>query len=580
MIGTIVGLAVLGTLVSQATMNWENSGEMRQLCIQYRADNDALSRMYNFDYTPNRYARFAEFRNAWRKQLDSVNFYELPEGGRADWVLLRNNLNYEDVHAVLDQEKLEEARPLIPFLDLLVALHEQRIGKMIPSAEESGEALSDLQKSISDAKKELEKKLKAFKEKNKDGDYVPEFVAKRAISILGRATQRIEDWNEYYTGYDPMFTWWTKRPYEDAHKALEDYRKFLTDNLTKPDDSEGGRIVGDPIGAEGLKADLEHEMIAYTPEELIDIAKQEMKWCDAEALKAAKQMGCKTYLEALEKVKNMHEEPGNQTKLIVELAQEAVDYVTKNDLVTVPDLAKQVWRVDMMSPQRQLVSPFFLGGESIQVSFPTDSMTHEQKLMSMRGNNRYFSKATVHHELIPGHHLQGFMMDRYNTHREGVTDTPFWIEGWALYWEFLLYKRGFAATPEEKIGFLFWRKHRCARIIFSLSFHLGKMTPQQCVDMLVNDVGHEKSTAEGEVRRSFGGDYPPLYQAAYMLGALQIWQLRRELVDTGKMREKNFHDAILQNGSMPISMLRAILEKGEIVKGWKNDWRFYHGPAE
>ncbi|MEZ5164085.1 MAG: DUF885 family protein [Fimbriimonadaceae bacterium] len=102
----------------------------------------------------------------------------------------------------------------------------------------------------------------------------------------------------------------------------------------------------------------------------------------------------------------------------------------------------------------------------------------------------------------------------------------------------MLYKRGFPATPEDRIGMLFWRKHRAARIQFSLGFHLGKMTTQECVDLLVNEVGHERSTAEGEVRRSFGGTYPPLYQAAYMLGAFQMWEIRRELVDTGKMKEK------------------------------------------
>ena len=50
---------------------------------------------------------------------------------------------------------------------------------------------------------------------------------------------------------------------------------------------------------------------------------------------------------------------------------------------------------------------------------------------------------------------------------------------------------------------LFWRMHRCARIIFSLSFHLGKMTPQECIDFLVDKVGHERDNATAEVRRSF-----------------------------------------------------------------------------
>jgi hypothetical protein len=40
----------------------------------------------------------------------------------------------------------------------------------------------------------------------------------------------------------------------------------------------------------------------------------------------------------------------------------------------------------------------------------------------------------------------------------------------------LLWDQGFNATPEDRVGALFWRMHRSARIIFSLGFHLGTMT--------------------------------------------------------------------------------------------------------
>ena len=57
--------------------------------------------------------------------------------------------------------------------------------------------------------------------------------------------------------------------------------------------------------------------------------------------------------------------------------------------------------------------PFFLGGDSIQVSYPTNTMDHEAKLMSMRGNNPHFSRSTVFHELIPGHNLQFYYNKRH-----------------------------------------------------------------------------------------------------------------------------------------------------------------------
>src|SRR5262249_58740815 len=98
-------------------------------------------------------------------------------------------------------------------------------------------------------------------------------------------------------------------------------------------------------------------------------------------------------------------------------ARGATDYGSGKGPVPLPPLAAETWRMDMMSPERQRYNPFFTGGEVITVSFPTDTMTHEQKLQSLRGNNIHFSRATVHHELIPGHHLQQFMTQRYQSQR-------------------------------------------------------------------------------------------------------------------------------------------------------------------
>ena len=269
-------------------------------------------------------------------------------------------------------------------------------------------------------------------------------------------------------------------------------------NAARPGDTSD--IVGDPIGREALISELRSEMIPYTPEEIIAIGEKEMAWCENEMKKALAQLGYgDDWHKALEHVKNLYVEPGKQPEMIRDLALEAIKFVEDNNLVTVPDLARESWRMEMMTPERQLVSPFFLGGEVIQVSFPTNTMAHEQKMMSMRGNNRHFSRATVHHELIPGHHLQGFMAARHKPYR-GVFGTPFWSEGNALYWELLLWDLNFAKTPEDKIGMLFWRMHRCARIIFSLSFHLEKMTPQECIDLLVKKVGHERDNATAEVQ--------------------------------------------------------------------------------
>ena len=333
-------------------------------------------------------------------------------------------------------------------------------------------------------------------------------------------------------------------------------------------------IIGDPIGAEGLKADLAYEMIPYTPEELIAIAEKEYAFSLSEAKKAARELGFgDNWKAAMEKVKDTYVEPGKQTELIRDLARQAENFFDQHDWVTIPPLAREDWRMEMLSPERQRVSPFFLGGDQILVSYPTADMSDDDKLMSMRGNNPHFSHATVFHELNPGHHLQGFMTARYNQHRR-MFGTPFWNEGQSLYWEMFLWDHGFQQTPEDRMGALFWRMHRSARIIFSLNFHLGKMTPEQAIQFLVDTVDFERANAEGEVRRSFNGSYSPLYQAGYMLGGLQLRALHKELVDSKKMTEREFHDSVLQGGPMPITMVRARLAKSPLTRSGSAPWRF------
>jgi uncharacterized protein (DUF885 family) len=100
------------------------------------------------------------------------------------------------------------------------------------------------------------------------------------------------------------------------------------------------------------------------------------------------------------------------------------------------------------------------------------------------------------------------------------------------------------------------------------------MTPEQAIDFLVDRVGHERANAAAEVRRSFTGAYAPLYQAAYMLGGLQFRALRAELVGSGRMSDKQFHDAILRGGRMPVEMVRARLSDEPLAADYTPRWRF------
>ena len=540
----------------------QSKSEMRPYIQLFTADLEALNRYYSFPFAESRMKRFASFYEDWLIRINKIDFDSLSPEGKVDYILFENFLKHQQYKLELQQKSFREIEALIPFAAEIINLEESR--KKIEKIEPPGvaELLHRISVNLENFKKQLETKRPK------------KFLILRAARVVDSLKDTLKKWYEFYHGYDPLFMWWVEKPYKEVVTALENYSTFLRDKITGV---KQGEIVGEPVGREALIKELSFEMIPYTPEELIEIARKEMAWCERMMIQASQEMGFGSdWKKALEKVKGEHVEPGQQAALVKELALEAIEFLEKNNLISIPSLAKEIWRMEMMTPEQQLVNPFFTGGEVIRVSFPTNTMSHEAKLMSMRGNNIHFARATVHHELIPGHHLQGFMNARFKPYRR-IFRTPFWTEGWALYWEMLLWDLDFPRSPENKMGMLFWRMHRCARVIFSLNFHLGKWSPQECVDFLVNRVGHERANAEAEVRRSFEGEYGALYQLAYLIGALQFRALEKELVKTGKMTYREFHDAILMENNIPVEILRAILKKDTLKRDFQSTWRFYDG---
>jgi len=563
-------LCVIASAVSAQSVDAYNEppSRLRGMIEKYEEDYGSLNRFYTAFTSANRANRLRELYREYLTALDRQNFDSLNHDEQVDYLLFRNYLDHELKELARGEAQFAEMAPLMTFAKTISDLEDARRRLEFVDAAKSAALLNELAKQIAATQRSFDGPNAAKPKRT---------VANRAARTVDGLRRTLRAWYTFYNAYDPNFTWWCESPYKAADDALGKYVNFISEKLVGIRADDRVTIIGDPIGRDALIEELQFEMIPYTPEELIEIANKEFDWCIAEFKKASQEMGYgDDYMKAIEAVKQKYVEPGKQPELIRNLAREAIDYVKKNDLVTVPKVAEESWRMEMMTPERQLVAPFFLGGETILVSYPTDGMTHEQKMMSMRGNNPHFSRATVQHELIPGHHLQGFMNRRYRPYR-GLFRTPFWTEGWALYWEFQLWDRGFFKTPEDKIGALFWRSHRAARIIFSLNFHLGNWTPEQCVDLLVNKVGHERDNALAEVRRSFSGDYGPLYQMAYMMGGLQFYTLHRDLVGSKKLTDRQFHDAILKEGGIPVEMVRAILTNQKLTKDQKTNWRYYPG---
>lgn len=532
-----------------------------------REDLRDIKTFYNIEISTTRKERLKEYCEDQLDALREMSFESYNQQGKVDYLLLQNYLRKNLVQIDLDVRKDLKMEPLLPFADIIVRLCEDRQMMKAMDGEKAARDVTRISSLIFETRRNIiEKEIK-----------VDRSIAYRAASTVDRFQSLLSEWFGFFKGYDPTFTWWVSKPYQKVSKELEQYAVLIRQDILgiKPGDEDA--IVGEPVERTGLLADLEAEMIPYSPEELIEIGESEYLWCEKEIEKASKDLGYgNDWRRALEYVKGLYVGPGKQTDLVHFLALEAIDYVKEHDLITVPPICEETWRMFMMTAARQKVNPFFLGGESITVSYPDDTMDHDEKMMSMRGNNIHFSRSTVFHEMIPGHHLQFHSIARYKPYRV-MFDTPFWMEGWALYWEMILWDKKFPKTPENRIGMLFWRMHRCARIIFSIKFHLGEMTPQECINLLVERVGHERATAEGEVRRSLNGEYSALYQAGYMLGALQLYSLRKEVLEDELMTEKEFHDRVMRENEMPIEMLRALILEHRLRSGYKTCWRFFEG---
>jgi hypothetical protein len=581
---------------------------MRPVIERYDVELRDLNRVYAVPGSSGRRSRLEKFYTEQLRLMENINFDALNQAGKIDYVLLDERLLDEQKQLAGEARQEEEIAPLIPFQEAIIGLEEARRRMETIDPRKSAAVLAKMTADIAAAKAALPNSKAA-----------PAAMHRAAVR-LAQLRNYFHAWFNFYDLYDPMFAWWVDAEYKRADEALEAHAQLLHTTSGVPGPLEagpgggfGGRGGGrggrgetetaetagrggagagrggapagsneelagiGPAGNDALVEALHAAMIAYTPDELIRLANREFAWCDGEMLRASNEMGFgNDWKKAVEAVKNKYVEPGQMIYLVRDLSREAIEFVEKHELVTIPPLVKEDYWEEAMTPQMQLVNPFFTGGATIQVSSPASSQTLQERLEALRGNNMFFARATVFHELIPGHHMQMYMTQRYRTYR-GIFSTPFWTEGMAFYWEMLLWDLGFTHTPEQRVGALVWRMHRCARIVFSLSFHLKRMTAVECVQFLMDRVGFDKANAEGEVRRSFNGSYPPIYQCAYMLGALQFYALHKELVDSGKMTNRAFHDAMYREGNIPIEMLRLALNGQKVARDYQTSWRFY-GP--
>ncbi|HEX5074926.1 MAG TPA: DUF885 domain-containing protein [Gemmatimonadaceae bacterium] len=166
------------------------------------------------------------------------------------------------------------------------------------------------------------------------------------------------------------------------------------------------------------------------------------------------------------------------------------------------------------------------------------------------------------HEAIPGHHLQAAIAkERKDLHRlSRYAFNSGFGEGWALYAERLGDEMGLYSSDVGRMGMLSSEAFRAARMVIDAGIHAKGWTRQQSLEYLLAHTVLPPSVAGGEIDRytSWPGQAP-----SYMIGRNEIMRLREQARAAlgPRFDIRAFHDQVLEEGSVPLWLLRARIER-------------------
>jgi uncharacterized protein (DUF885 family) len=243
--------------------------------------------------------------------------------------------------------------------------------------------------------------------------------------------------------------------------------------------------------------------------------------------------------------------------------QEVVNFLKEHRLVTLPDYlgAFQIRQLpDAFKPR----SPGgFMNPPGVYDKDPTGF--YFIPTYNPQSKNFYIRAAIeeprpiLAHEGIPGHFLQLSIANHLsNEIRRQHEDTVF-IEGWAFYGEKMLARSGLYPNNSAGQGqVLRLARYRAARIGVDVNLHTGKWTFDQAVKYFIEAGGLDEEAAKGEAA---GAASNPTQKISYIIGKWQIMNLLGRSKDRqgDKFRLGQFHDDLIKNGSLPVSVIEWIL---------------------
>ncbi len=175
---------------------------------------------------------------------------------------------------------------------------------------------------------------------------------------------------------------------------------------------------------------------------------------------------------------------------------------------------------------------------------------------------RFGMRTLAYHEAIPGHHFQIAIAQELKGLPIFRRFLPFTVyaEGWALYSEQVAWEAGFQDNPLDNLGRLQAEMFRAVRLVVDTGMHHKRWTREQAINYMTNYTGMGDDEVVAEIERYLVN---PAQALAYKVGMLKMLELRerarRELGERFDIRE--FHNAVLTSGSMPIFILERVVDE-------------------
>lgn len=202
------------------------------------------------------------------------------------------------------------------------------------------------------------------------------------------------------------------------------------------------------------------------------------------------------------------------------------------------------------------IAPKYTTGRYISQNNETEPGYYWVNTYQLDKRPLYALPALTLHEAVPGHHLQIALASELEGLPEVRTNgyISAFGEGWGLYSEYLGTEVGIYETPYDEFGRLSYEMWRAARLVVDTGMHSKGWSRQKSIDFMLNNTALSELNIISEIDRYISW---PAQALAYKVGELTIKRLRKkaeqELDD--KFDIRTFHKAVLEHGSIPLSVL-------------------------